>query len=38
MKLRPANGAFWRGRIVARFGDEGKPDRVRKSRIFNNLE
>src|SRR6476659_1432424 len=37
MKLRPANGAFWRGPIVARFGREGKPDRIRKSRIFNYL-
>jgi hypothetical protein len=23
--------------IVARFGGKGKPDRARKSRIFNNL-
>jgi hypothetical protein len=37
MKLRPANGAFWRGYIVARFGGEGKPDRGRKSRTFNHL-
>ena len=28
---------FGVGRIVARFGGEGKPDRARKSRIFNNL-
>ena len=28
---------FGAGGIVARFGSEGKPDRVRKSRIFNYL-
>ena len=37
MKLRPANGAFWRNLILARFGSEGKPDRDRKSRVFNYL-
>src|SRR6202048_4528099 len=29
--------AVYRGRIIARFGREGKPDRAWKSRIFNNL-
>ena len=32
-----ASGMFERGRIVARFGSEGKPVPARKSRIFNHL-
>src|SRR5262245_25840303 len=37
MKLCPANGAFWRGAIVARLAPRGNPIVSRKSRIFNYL-
>src|ERR1700716_720816 len=38
-KMGPSRGLLpvYRGRIIARFGHEGKPDRAWKSRIFNNL-
>src|ERR1700681_4447491 len=38
-KMGPSRGLLpvYRGRIIARFGREGKPDRAWKSRIFNNL-